>query len=85
MKNTSLVSKRSLHEAYETGKRGLNWADRRIRKIEDAFNIAGPVIAALQPDLAPVIGAAKAGFMNYNIARALAIGGDKIIEAATMD
>ena len=80
----STLSKRSMHDAYETGKRGLNWADARIHKLEQAFNIAAPVLGVLQPDLLPALAATKAGFMNYNNARSIAVSGDKIKEAFTM-
>lgn len=77
-------SKRSMHDAYEKGKRGLNWADKRIRKLEQAFNIAAPVIGALQPDLIPGLAATKAALTSYNHARTIAIAGDKVKEALVM-
>ena len=80
----STLSKRSLHEAYDTGKRGLNWADTRIKKLEEAFRVAAPVLGVLQPDLLPALAATKMGFMNYDNARTIAVSGDKIKDAFTM-
>ena len=83
MRLSQNLSKKSLGDAYEKGKRGLNWADTRIRKLEQAFNIAAPVIGALQPDLIPGLAATKAALTSYNHARTIAIAGDKIKQAIT--
>ena len=74
----STISKRTMHEAYDTGKGGLNWANARIRKREQAFNIAAPVLGILQPDLLPALAATKVGFMNYNNAGTIAVSGEQI-------
>ena len=81
MRLSANLSKKSLGEAYETGKRGANWADRRIRKLEKAFNIAGPLVGALQPELLPAIAATKAALINYDALRKFAIAGDQIKQA----
>lgn len=76
-------SKRSLHKAYETGKRGLNWVDKRMKHLENALNIAAPVVGVLQPDLIPSLFAAKSAFRTYNHARTIAMAGDQVKKALT--
>ena len=78
-----MMTQRNVNHAYEAGKRNLSGADRRIRMLEQAFNIAAPVLGVLQPQLAPALAATKFGFYNYNNARSLAMAGDKIKSALT--
>ena len=83
MKEHSVISKRSLHHAYDQGKRNLLWADSYIRRFDKLFSATAPLIGALAPESIPALAATKAGLISYGHARDIARSGDQIKSAMT--
>jgi len=83
MRLSNNLSKKSLHNAYETGKRNLNWADGYIRRFDKLFTATSPLIGALAPESIPALAATKAGLVSYGHARDIVRSADQIKSALT--